>query len=277
VGVFCVWVFDRPNGLATSPFDGRKRLRMTQPPAKKSDPKKSDLGVRTVSAVVMLAVVGTVLWLGSWWWTVFVLLLGFGVVREWVALATGFTALGLARSGWVVAGAIYCGLAVTMLIVLREGLGGILPILMILLAVICTDIGAYFAGRTFGGPKIAPKISPSKTWAGLMGGSLAAVLAIAAIMFVERQVAVESYSHVRLGFKEPSLPHNWMAPLFGVPIAIIAQAGDFFESWMKRRAGVKDSGRLIPGHGGLFDRVDGLLAVMFVIGVLYLIGAMASQ
>jgi phosphatidate cytidylyltransferase len=239
--------------------------------------KKSDLGVRSLSAVVMFAVAGTALWLGALVWTVFVLLLGFGVVREWVALATGFNTPGLARLGWVAAGAIYCGLAVTMLVVLREGQGGILPVLTILLAVICTDIGAYFAGRTFGGPKIAPKVSPSKTWAGLVGGSLAAVLAIAAVMFVEHRVGVEGYYQVRFGFKEPLLTPNWMASLVGVPIAIIAQAGDFFESWMKRRAGVKDSGALIPGHGGLFDRVDGLLAVMFVIGVLYIIGAMMSQ
>jgi phosphatidate cytidylyltransferase len=265
-------------GLASPPLDphppgeGRKGLPMTQASA-----KKSDLGVRSLSAVVMFAVAGTALWLGALVWTVFVLLLGFGVVREWVALATGFNTPGLARLGWVAAGAIYCGLAVTMLVVLREGQGGILPVLTILLAVICTDIGAYFAGRTFGGPKIAPKVSPSKTWAGLVGGSLAAVLAIAAVMFVEHRVGVEGYYQVRFGFKEPLLTPNWMASLVGVPIAIIAQAGDFFESWMKRRAGVKDSGALIPGHGGLFDRVDGLLAVLFVIGVLYIIGAMMSQ
>ena len=133
-------------------------------------PKKSDLGVRTASAVVMLAVAGTALWLGGWWWTVLVLFVGFGVMREWVMLANGFAASAKTRLLWLVGGAIYCGLAATMLIVLRDGPTGLLPVLAVLSAVIATDVGAYFAGRTIGGPKIAPAISPSKTWAGLGGG-----------------------------------------------------------------------------------------------------------
>jgi len=210
-----------------------------------------------MSAVVMLAVSGTTLWLGGGVWTVFVLLLGFGVVREWILLAIGFTAPGMARSGWIAAGAIYCGLAVTTLIILRDGPGGLFLVLAILLAVICTDIGAYFAGRTFGGPKIAPKISPSKTWAGLFGGMVGAMLVVLSAIFV-------------IGDGSVAPAYVLVFALTGIPVAIIAQSGDFFESWMKRRAGVKDSGSLIPGHGGLFDRVDGLLAVCFVIGLLML-------
>ncbi|MEO6718484.1 MAG: phosphatidate cytidylyltransferase [Novosphingobium sp.] len=251
---------------------------MTQPP-----PKKSDLAVRTLSAVVMLAVAGTALWLGGWWWTVFVLLLGFGVVREWVALATGFTAPGLSRFGWVVAGAIYCGLTVTMLITLRgkfEGAGGLLSIVG---AVIGTDIGAYFVGRTIGGPKIAPSLSPSKTWSGLLGGMIGAACSLVAVSSAWSAGLCRIFYPSAGGFGFDGLCSGYIvAPpvlyllLLGAIVAIIAQAGDFFESWMKRRAGVKDSGRLIPGHGGLFDRVDGLLAVLFVIGVLYIIGAMTS-
>jgi phosphatidate cytidylyltransferase len=132
---------------------------------------------------------------------------------------------------------------------------GLLAVLQIVSAVIATDVGAYFAGRTLGGPKIAPKISPSKTWAGLIGGMIAAGL-----VFVGWAMYVQAL-------------HPWTFAVNGAVAAIIAQAGDFFESWMKRRAGVKDSGRLIPGHGGLFDRLDGLLAVSFVLGILLLLSS----
>jgi len=103
-----------------------------------------------------------------------------------------------------------------------------------------TDIMAYFAGRTIGGPKLAPRISPNKTWAGLIGGMVGAGL---------------------IGWATAT----WfeMEPLFqwlGAPLGAIAQAGDLYESWEKHRAGVKDSGRLLPGHGGVLDRLDGLLA-----------------
>ena len=227
-------------------------------------PKKSDLGVRTASAVVMLAVAGLALWLGGAVWTVFVLLIGFGVIREWSALVGGFAAPGPSRWLWTAAGAVYCGLAVTMLMVLRDGNAGMLAVLGIMAVVIATDIGAYFSGRAIGGPKIAPSISPSKTWAGLGGGMLAAA--------VTAMVATQIPEH---GNGAPGYFPIYAA--IGALIAIVAQAGDFFESWMKRRAGVKDSGRLIPGHGGLFDRVDGLLAVLFVIGLLYIAGAMTTS
>jgi phosphatidate cytidylyltransferase len=120
----------------------------------------------------------------------------------------------------------------------------------LILAVILTDIGAYFAGRTFGGPKIAPAISPSKTWSGLAGGMVGAAVALIAVTY-------QAEGFVDIGWKI----------LAGMAVAVVAQLGDFFESWMKRRAGVKDSGKLIPGHGGLFDRLDGLLGVMFVLGL----------
>jgi phosphatidate cytidylyltransferase len=122
-------------------------------------------------------------------------------------------------------------------------------VLTIIGVVIATDTGAYFAGRAIGGPKIAPRISPSKTWAGLAGGMAASAGLITGVGSY-----VESFA-------------LWQ-PLLGAALAMIAQAGDFFESWMKRRAGVKDSGSLIPGHGGLFDRADGLLAVLFAVALI---------
>lgn len=104
-----------------------------------------------------------------------------------------------------------------------------------------TDIFAYFAGRAIGGPKLAPRISPNKTWAGLAGGIAgAAALGWATATWFEM---------------EPFF--LWM----GGPLGLVAQAGDLYESWEKRRAGIKDSGALLPGHGGVLDRLDGLLAV----------------
>jgi phosphatidate cytidylyltransferase len=115
-----------------------------------------------------------------------------------------------------------------------------------------TDILAYFAGRAIGGPKLAPRISPNKTISGLAGGMAGAgLLGWAAAWWFE------------------------MEPLFlwsGAAMGLVAQAGDLYESWVKRRAGVKDSGTLLPGHGGVLDRLDGLLAVAFVTTLLLMAG-----
>ena len=175
-------------------------------------------------------------------------------------------------------GLIYVGIAAYFLAMLNSGTSSShwdrFILIGILLAVIATDIGAYFAGRTIGGPKIAPKISPSKTWAGLGGGILGASLALLGWSSLTASSAGMSIR----GFEVAGLFADWhqaIAPCLvaGVFTAIVAQAGDFLESWMKRRAGVKDSGSLIPGHGGLFDRVDGLIAVMFVLGAVGLIAS----
>ncbi|WP_179408702.1 phosphatidate cytidylyltransferase [Novosphingobium marinum] len=215
--------------------------------------RTSDLPKRAASAVVMLAVSGLALWVGGAVWTLFVAAVAIGVFFEWTVLTFLFTDKGLPRLAWRVSGMVYCAIAAVMLVLLRDGPDGLFAILMAVGAVIGTDVGAYFAGRTIGGPKIAPLISPSKTWAGLGGGMLGATVVLLAI----------GAGREGIGLSVPLLI------LAGVLTAIVAQAGDFFESWMKRRAGVKDSGKLIPGHGGLFDRVDGLLAVLFVLGVIF--------
>jgi phosphatidate cytidylyltransferase len=225
-----------------------------------SPPKKSDLGVRTASAVVMVAFAGTALWLGGWCWTVLVAVVAAGVLWEWIALVRRFAANGVSLSLWTVAGVLYVGLASAMLIFLRAPMATQSAIVTLLVCVIATDIGAYFAGRTFGGPKIAPAISPSKTWAGLIGGALAS-----GAVFAWFTVAYRTPGDL----VPEGIPPEAVG--IGAIIAVIAQAGDFFESWMKRRAGVKDSGHLIPGHGGLFDRVDGLLAVSAAAGLFFLL------
>ena len=115
-----------------------------------------------------------------------------------------------------------------------------------------TDIFAYFAGRSIGGPKLAPRISPNKTWSGLIGGMAGAGL---------------------LGWGAAEVfdlgqPFIWLGALMG----LVAQAGDLYESWEKRRAGVKDSGSLLPGHGGVLDRLDGLLAVVVLTMAVLMLG-----
>lgn len=224
----------------------------------KAPARKSDLGVRTLSALVMVAIAGTALWQGGWVWTLFVLLIALGVLWEWLRLAQAFAQDAKERGLWNGSGLAYVTLAATTLIVLRQGEAGIAQVLALVGLVIGTDIGAYFSGRTFGGAKIAPRISPSKTWSGLIGGMVGASLVMVLVLLGPGAGRV-GVGHL--------LDFLLIAPLG----AVIAQAGDFFESWMKRRAGVKDSGMLIPGHGGLFDRVDGLLAVSFVVGLVHLL------
>lgn len=234
-------------------------------PPKKSDPQKSDLGVRTASAVVMLAVAGFALWQGGWVFGAFVVAVGLGVLWEWWGLVRRIAPSTIARLVWMIGGIVYIGMACIMLLILNTPFTGPMPAVMVILMVIATDVGAYFAGRAIGGPKIAPSISPSKTWAGLGGGALASG-AVAMWLTVAQRTPSDLVA--------PGLPYAALG--IGAIIAVIAQAGDFFESWMKRRAGVKDSGNVIPGHGGLFDRVDGLLAVLFVGGVVFMIGGMLN-
>lgn len=244
--------------------------------------KKSDLEVRTVSAIVMIAVAGTALWLGGWWWTVFAVIVAAGVYHEWTALVREFAPGNAARLFWMLGGAAYIGIAMLVLINLRGTLPGTFVLLIVVAGVICTDIGAYFAGRAIGGPKIAPAISPSKTWAGLGGGVVGATLAIIGLItlavnhhFARFLTAPANGSHDTYFVVSHSFGSWLTALMLGAALAVCAQAGDFFESWMKRRAGVKDSGTLLPGHGGLFDRVDGLLAVCFALSPVALVSTLS--
>lgn len=219
---------------------------MTEP-----QPKNSDLGVRAASAVVIVAISLTALWLGGWAWMGFAMLVAGGVLYEFRALVRAWNPSPLSEMVWTLGGILYLAPATAMLMLMREGEQGFADVLTLIALVAAIDIGAYFTGRALGGPKIAPKISPSKTWAGLLGGILGAT----AVLILSAKLSAAS-------------PAWWQVLGLAVLAAIVAQAGDFFESWMKRRAGVKDSGKLIPGHGGLFDRVDGLIAVSFLAALL---------
>ena len=227
---------------------------------------RSDLGIRTVSGVVMMSVAIVAIWFGGYAFMALVMLVGLGVLWEFSKLAFGFNLnLGL-RVLWFVCGLAYVGLACFTLLMFSAPFFGMTPAILLIAGVIGTDVGAYFAGRTIGGPKIAPKISPSKTWSGLAGGMVGAGLLIVAVQAAIYWGRLDQHDH-----SDIYLAYSWKRlAATGLVLAVVAQAGDFFESWMKRRAGVKDSGRLIPGHGGLFDRTDGLIAVAFVAGLIVL-------
>jgi phosphatidate cytidylyltransferase len=245
---------------------------------------ESDLPTRFAVGVVLIAVALVAVWLGGWPFRVLaaaaaaIMLVEWGdmhkVPRLWAWTAAGFVAanllavaeyfypvveevaeftlesfaptlvlallIGLLSRRLVMAwGFVYVGLPAFALVAMSW-----LPfqfVLWILAVTWATDIFAYFAGRAIGGPKLAPGISPNKTWAGL-GGGIAGAAALG--WLVARSFEMGS-------------PFLW----FGAAMGVIAQAGDLYESWVKRRAGVKDSGSLLPGHGGVLDRLDGLLAV----------------
>ena len=215
---------------------------------------RSELAVRTFSGVAMIAAALFFIWSGGWFLKLGILALAAAILFEFRWLVRGFVENSTQYLTWLIGGMMYIGMAAACLMLLADFTNKA-AFLALLASVWAVDIGAYAAGRTFGGPKIAPAISPSKTWAGLFGGMAAATI----WLFVAQYwVPAEG----GLGWLSPA-----MAPLVGV----LAQAGDFFESWMKRRAGVKDSGTLIPGHGGAFDGLDGLLPVAIFYAVLYFI------
>jgi len=189
-------------------------------------------------AIAVLAGLPLTFALGSPLYALAALLLGTAAA----AAATWFTRP--RQLPWIVLGTLYIGAACLSLLWLRELPAQGRDLVFWLLAVVwATDIGAYFAGRGIGGPKLAPKISPNKTWAGLIGGALSAAL-----------VGV-----LAAGFH---VGDAMLLVVGGMVLAVVAQGGDLLESWCKRRFGVKDSSHIIPGHGGILDRVDGLLAVL---------------
>ncbi|WFU10473.1 phosphatidate cytidylyltransferase [Rhizobium sp. CB3090] len=168
---------------------------------------------------------------------------------ELLVLFVAVTAIMVAvrrRSWWLPGGIFYAGLTAIALAEIRDDdLRGFVLMLFIFATVWATDIFAYFVGRAIGGAKLAPRISPGKTWSGAIGGAIAAVVAGTAVVW--------SF------FSADGL---WI-PALALVLSICSQIGDLFESFIKRRFGVKDSSHLIPGHGGVMDRVDGLIFACF--------------
>ncbi len=200
-----------------------------------------DLRVRFISAAILAPLGLFVLWWGGAAWTVLILGLGAGMAAEWMAMSRVLRQGRLSPASLLL-GVCYILPAVAALIWLRGAAEtGRANVLFVVLVVWASDIGAYLVGRWLGGPKLAPAISPGKTRSGAVGGLvLAGLVGVAAALLWQT------------------------APLPGLLAAgglgLVSQAGDLLESAIKRHFGVKDSGRLIPGHGGLLDRLDGVLA-----------------
>ena len=196
----------------------------------------SELLIRTITGLVMVMLALGAALQGGNLFAVVVAAAATLMFFEWTRLVRGWGA------GWSVGGFFYALLPALALLWVRErDLHGLVLLLWVFIITWSTDIGAYFVGRSFGRRKLAPSISPNKTVEGLYGGIAAATLLGGAWVMLT-------------GLGQPLL---LLAPLF----AIAAQAGDLFESGMKRRAGVKDSATWLPGHGGALDRLDGLVPV----------------
>lgn len=256
--------------------------------------KPSELRLRVISALILAALAFVEVWLGGWMFAVFVSLIAFIVFLEWTAIiglnafegariraavimllslivlvffgtsAAGAVLIILAAlahvstkmttretANWTAAAVAYCGLAAIALVGLRDIENGIALLLLLFAIVWGTDIGAYFVGRRLGGPKLAPKISPGKTQSGAVGGLL---IAMVCAVIVSGLTGVLS---------------PMAAMIVAAIVSGISQAGDLFESYLKRRFGVKDSGSIIPGHGGMFDRVDGLMPAAIALFIIF--------
>lgn len=201
----------------------------------------SELLVRTLTGAILIAIALVASVAGGYAFAVLAAAAATAMFYEWLRVTRGW------GTAWAVGGFVYALLPALALLWIRDRAGlperhfGLELLLWVFLVTWATDIGAYFAGRAFGRRKLAPTISPNKTWAGLIGGM------VAAGVFAGLWATYAGLDPILLVF----------APLF----AVAAQAGDLFESWMKRRAGLKDSGNWLPGHGGLLDRLDGLVPV----------------
>jgi len=249
---------------------------------------RSELGLRILSGIVLAVVVLAATWLGGFAFRLLASAIGLLVYYEWSTITRlpetdfranafgwltvaviaamvvfgadefalpvliGATVVGivyavmLKGSGWLAGGIVYSGLTAISLAAIRgDTAHGFAAMLFIFAVVWATDILAYFVGRAIGGPKLAPPISPGKTWSGAVGGAVSAVIA---------------GTLVYMAF----FPLNGIGvPVVALVLSIFSQVGDLFESFIKRRFGVKDSSRLIPGHGGVMDRVDGLVFACF--------------
>jgi phosphatidate cytidylyltransferase len=247
-----------------------------------------NLLLRVAAAVVLAPTALAIAYAGGWLWIALVTLASIGLYVEWLmiagvarerrlvvaggvalaisglCLASGridaslvVLALGCAvvawlspeRRLWTAAGFFYASAAEFASVLVRlDQVWGFVALILILLVVWVTDIGGFFAGRGIGGPKLWPRVSPKKTWAGAVGG------------FVASLAVAGGFVAFGLGKSVPVL-------LLGASLSIASQLGDLFESAVKRRFGVKDSSHLIPGHGGLMDRLDGFVAAVVMAAI----------
>jgi phosphatidate cytidylyltransferase len=205
------------------------------------------LATRIVSAAVLGPPVLAALWYGYPWIDLVAAVAAPIMVAEWLRLTRGRTVASILAMVYVAAS------LVALLWLRHQPILGRTSVIWLIACVWATDIGAYFLGSVVGGAKLAPRISPSKTWSGLIGGMCWAAAVSAAMGLVFQQGATVELAIAGLG------------------LAVISQIGDLVESAAKRDAGVKDSGHLIPGHGGLLDRIDGLMAAIVAFALFRLV------
>jgi phosphatidate cytidylyltransferase len=207
----------------------------------------NELLVRTVTGLVLVALALLAAVVGGTVFAVFVAAVATAMFYEWTRIARGW------GPAWYASGFIYALVPALALLWIRErDQHGLALLVWAFIVTWSTDIGAYFAGRRFGRRKLAPEISPGKTVEGLYGGIVAAT-------------CIGGAWALATGLGMALLP---LAPV----LALAAQAGDLFESSLKRRAGVKDSGAWLPGHGGVLDRLDGLVPVAVLTAAAQLVG-----
>lgn len=222
----------------------------------------NSLFLRVVSALLLMPFVVGALVLGGHYFIGMVLLAIIFSVKEWLAM----TRLLPSPNILFIAGIIYIVGCFAAFSYLRlEQVQGAGLALALILSIWASDTGAYFAGKTIGGPKLAPSISPKKTWAGLVGGIISSTAGLVAYaLYVGPWI-----STFGIDLTIPQGATVWQLAILGAFLTLSGQAGDLLESYFKRKAGVKDSGKLIPGHGGILDRIDSLLlaSVFFLLGI----------
>lgn len=199
----------------------------------------SNLMLRVASAAVLAPVALLAAYLGGWSFTLFWTFAAIAVLWEWTTLVKGPL--------WIVAGVIYAAVLLAAPVILRaDSERGLLAIVLLFAVVWTTDVLGYFAGRAIGGPKLLPAVSPKKTWSGALAGTLGAIVVA---------IVVAGYFG---SFNRTAIA------IIALLLSVAAQLGDLLESWIKRRFGAKDASSLIPGHGGVMDRLDGFWAAALI-------------
>jgi phosphatidate cytidylyltransferase len=219
----------------------------------------AQLLTRLISALALLPIVLGALWFGGWFFAMLLALASVLMAYEWLQMIKASPSQA-SFMVWALFGLVYIFIPLLAFYWLRQQADGVLIVFWVFIMVWAMDVGGFFAGKSIGGPKMAPKISPNKTWSGLTGGVLLAIVAHLVIFYI---LSLFSFEHEFL------FQPTW---LIAGAVAVVAQVGDLIESQCKRHFAIKDTSGLIPGHGGLLDRVDGLLLAGPVVVLLLCLG-----
>jgi len=209
--------------------------------------------IRALSALILAPVVLFAVYNGGLFFQIIMLAALVIALKEWLNMCHVETE-GDNQTNWVwfLPGCLYIFLSLISLYWLRiSSQSGHITLFWLLAVVWAADTGAYLFGSTIGGPKLSPTISPNKTWAGFIGALISAALVGFITSFIYQENSV-----------------NWNLILISIMLGALSQMGDLLESYAKRHFGIKDSGSIIPGHGGVLDRIDGLMAAAMGAGIL---------